>query len=120
MEKFTIGLDLGQAQDYTALSVFERKGANPPHDYECRHLERFELGTRYPAIVERVKELLNTPPLKHQSTLVIDASGVGRPVCDMFQQAGLAYTGVTITGGDATSRDGNMFRVPKRLSLIHI
>lgn len=133
MNKYTVGLDLGQAQDYTALCVLERiedarqvpdrtdkhrermKTEYGPHKYECKHLERLPLGTLYPAIVERIKELLETPELNGQSSLVIDATGVGRPVCDMFRAAGLAYSGVTITGGDSINRDGPLTRVPKRI-----
>lgn len=34
--------------------------------------------------------------------LVIDATGVGRPVCDMFSAAGMSFVAVTITGGNVT------------------
>ncbi|MGI6449342.1 MAG: hypothetical protein ACOX3R_03310 [Desulfitobacteriia bacterium] len=55
MYSFYIGLDLGQAQDYTALTIIERKHFNyslPREQYHIRHLERPKLGTPYPAIVE--------------------------------------------------------------------
>lgn len=79
-----------------------------------RHLERFPLGTPYPAIVERVAALLSQPPLAGHTSLVVDATGVGRPVVDMLQQANLKPIAVTITGGGSVVRDGRDLRVPKR------
>jgi hypothetical protein len=71
--RFAVGLDLGQAQDYTALAAVEFTGAD---EYHLRHLERFVLGTSYPAIVTRTQALLATPPLRDCSRLVADATGV--------------------------------------------
>lgn len=79
-----------------------------------KHLHRFPLGTPYPEIVKHVAELLNQPPLKGRSTLLVDATGVGRPVVDMLEQAKLEPLAITITGGSAVVADGREFRVPKR------
>jgi hypothetical protein len=61
------------------------------HSYKCRHLERFPIGTKYPAIVEKVVRLFETPQLRSgtdgkRSTLVVDRTGVGRPVVNMFEE----------------------------------
>ncbi|HYM71628.1 MAG TPA: hypothetical protein VET89_01515, partial [Stellaceae bacterium] len=45
--------------------------------------------------------------------LVIDATGVGRPVFDLFVYSGIAPIGVTITGGTAETCTGRMCNVPK-------
>jgi len=111
MNDFTLGLDLGQAQDYTALAVVEHAQASA---YHLRHVERFELGTPYPQQVRRVEELTRTPPLAGRCQLVVDQTGAGRPVVDLFREAGLDPAGVTITGGDAKGRDGRDYRVPKK------
>lgn len=86
------------------------------HHYAARHLERLPIGTPYPAQVARVKELhdrlkadTHTAPL-----VVVDQTGVGRPVVDMLRAVQLKPIAVTITGGDAVSRDGEDYRVPKR------
>ncbi len=51
MSDFILGLDLGQAQDYTALGILERDGSSKgDREYQLRHLDRFPLGTSYPAI----------------------------------------------------------------------
>jgi hypothetical protein len=46
----SIGLDLGQAQDYTALAICEDDG----EVWTITSLGRLPLGTPYPAVVERV------------------------------------------------------------------
>ncbi len=129
-KEYILGVDLGQTQDYTALCVLERTqvdtgrcikrtGQAPEVVYEnyyaARHLERLPINTPYPAQVVRVKELYDR--LKAQGPLpllVVDQTGVGRPVVDMLRAAALTPTAVTITGGDAVSRDGRDYRVPKR------
>jgi hypothetical protein len=134
--RYFIGLDLGQAQDFTAISVVEvhptqhieqneemdQEYNRPktrvvvvddlPLMYHVLHLERLPLGTPYPDIVVRVKEILNRLPTGAE--LILDHTGVGRPVSDMFVQEGLTPVCVTITGGDTVNRDGLYFRVPKR------
>jgi len=65
-----------------------------------RHLERVALGTPHPEIVERVRELAQSPWLAGRSTVVVDATGVGAPVL--------------ITGGETESRGDGYYRVPKR------
>ena len=57
--------------------------------FDCVVAERVPLNTSYPAIVAYVREVLNRPPLCDRCDLVIDESGVGRPVGDMFDAAGL-------------------------------
>ncbi len=54
--------------------------------YDCQLLQRFDLQTPYPNIVERVAGLFTRPELQGQ-TLVVDKTGVGEAVCDMFARA---------------------------------
>ena len=83
--------------------------------FRCGHLERVPLGTPYPGIVAHVARLLAKLPAGTE--MVIDYTGVGRPVFDMFLHAGLSPVGVLITAGTAETRDGAIIGVPK-LSLI--
>lgn len=85
----------------------------PPYEFDCRHLERIPLNTPYPAVVDRVQELLATPALRNQTQLVVDATGVGRPVVDLFEHRGLDPVAITITGGDTVTYERG-WRVPKR------
>jgi len=78
-----------------------------------RHLDRWR-GVSYPQQVRRIAALMDTPPFRGRAVVVVDRTGVGRPVLDELREAGLAPVGITLTGGDAVSRDGGDFRVPKR------
>jgi hypothetical protein len=90
--------------------VLEKDGAT----YSGRHIERLRK-VPYPEIVRIVKECVRSPQLRGHCALIVDQTGVGRPVVDMLRLARLAPIPVSITGGDAVSgnaREG--FRVPKR------
>ncbi len=76
----------------------------PPREYRIRHLERLKLNMSYVDQARYIFELMNTAPLKG-GTLVVDQTGVGRPVVDIFRKAGLDPIGVTITSGEAQTRD---------------
>jgi len=119
---YLFGLDLGQANDFTAMAVVQRRPGvvNPTTGrqepvYHLRHLERPALGTLYTTIVERVTGLLATPPLSSLTPLVVDQTGVGAGIVDMFRAAGRRPVAITITGGDTVNReDPSHVRVPKR------
>lgn len=112
---FYAGLDLGQAADYSALVIAEQTGARAPYAYDVRHIERWPLGTSYPKIVRVVTDRMTAPQLRREP-LIIDGTGCGRPVVDLFRQVGsLSSHPVLITGGDTPSRDeAGYWRVPKR------
>ena len=81
--------------------------------YRITWLERIPLRTPYPAVVARIGAILGSLP--RGTELVLDYSGVGRGVADMFVYAGTTPLMVTITGGDAVgwARGGNSVTVPK-------
>jgi hypothetical protein len=144
------GLDLGQSADYSALAIIEepvwvkdagawvspsqlpadvldfhveraRENGRPPNPpLYVSHLERFPLGTEYTAVVDRVKALLNTPPIKGKpACLLVDKTGVGAGVVDHFEHRGIGPITITITGGSSLSLEPHAgarraYRVPKR------
>ena len=121
------GLDLGQVHDPTALAVLETSEISigrslVTYDWitvkrrSFRHLERLPLGLDYPTIVEHVRGLVSRPELGRRTTLVVDATGVGRPVVDLLRRAQLPcrLMPVTITSGDRETSDSGTWRVPKR------
>jgi hypothetical protein len=119
---YSVGLDLGQQKDSTAIAIVEVAHAPDPvrparqcNHYGVRHLERLPLGTSYPAVVERVSGLIRTPPLPG-SPLAVDQTGVGRPVVDLLRQATLPcrLVPVTITFGGLAHQEGRDWRVPKK------
>jgi hypothetical protein len=107
-----VGLDLGQAADATALAAVEQTGQPGAYQYACRWLERW-LGVPYPAQVARVQTLLATPELAG-ARLIVDRTGVGRGVYDLFVATGERPVGVTVHGGDKVVCEGDAYRVPKR------
>jgi len=109
MSRFHVGLDLGQANDYTAIAVVELAG----DDLHVRHLQRFR-HTLYPYVAERVEALLDSPELKGKAELVIDTTGVGPAVSDIFSKRGRFFKAAKIHGGDAETCEEGIYRVPKR------
>jgi hypothetical protein len=57
---------------------------------------------------------MNSSQLIGQVRLLVDGTGVGTPVVEMFRKAGLHPVPIWITGGETTSRKGQIIRVPKR------
>jgi hypothetical protein len=108
-----MGLDLGQASDYTALVIVEASADAEPR-FAIRHLQRMALGTSYPKIAEYVAGLLRREPLLGNCDVVADATGVGRAVVDLLRRYGVNPIAVTITGGDAATHDADGYRTPKR------
>jgi hypothetical protein len=131
---FYVGLDLGQAADYTAMAVVQSVKEQSPEtgriekNLHLRHLERYELGTPYPEIANKVVALMRDERLspneydpsarrvfRKAPQLIVDDTGVGRAVADLLKSKGLKFTAVTITGGDEVhSVGGGRYRVPKR------
>ncbi len=131
MPSFTVGLDLGQSRDPSALVVVERiehiTGYTEPDGpagqvwpetvdhYYVRRIQRWLLGTPYPAVVGDVCELFAEPALE-DAMFRFDATGVGRAIADLFIEAyrderlGTYWPrAITITSG--AEADGN--HVPK-------
>ncbi len=122
---FFISADLGQSNDYTAISVLERittgEGwlgyrGNGLREHHLRHLERHR-GVSYVDIADRLTELFHAPQLEdHDRALIFDRTGLGSPFHDMLLASGFraALTGITITGGDVPTFNNRAWHVPKR------
>lgn len=121
----TIGVDLGQKRDPTAIVVVEElerifgpTDANSLQDnvrglesvFVVRRASLCALGTPYPEVIDEVAQLVYRPELR-QAQIVFDATGVGVGVADMFRER---YDrdpriwhrpiGVTITSGTSATR----------------
>ena len=83
-----------------------------------RFAERMALGTPYPKVVERVRQIVQSDELAGNCALAVDATGVGAPVVDMLRAArlGCELTAITITGGEQGTRSwmATNGSVPKR------
>ena len=112
---------MGQSHDPTALAAVRRLDSYPAKPiFQVGHLERLPLGTSYPIVVSHVTNMLGRAPLRGKAELVIDFTGVGRPVFDMFIGRGVSPIGVTITAGEAISHEGLVWRVPKIILISRI
>jgi hypothetical protein len=122
-----VGVDFGQARDYTAIAVLERAELRGKYDYavraykkevalRLRYLERIPLGTSYTEVVERVAEVTRNRQLAGRCHLAVDGTGVGRPVVDHLRRARpeAILMPVTITAGQMETTDQGFYRVPKR------
>ena len=126
MKEFFMGVDLGQSADYTAIALLERitwrhggvatgTPITTTSELHVGLLQRLPLNTAYPVMARHVKQLLDTPALKDNVTLAVDKTGVGAAVFDMLAAAVTCpLYGVTITGGDKMTWEGQHIRVPKR------
>ena len=122
MANLTIGIDLGLVQDYTAMAVVERAvhyvepAFQEPRSTDyflVRGIKRWPLGTAYKDVIREVGELLHQRAEQGwlDAQIVIDGTGVGRPVVALFDQAHrerrlgnwwpMSYT---ITGGREVAR----------------
>lgn len=130
--KYFMGVDLGQVNDQSAISITEEAmfakrdpsmtdlalGKAGPAEidtvYGLVHLEQPPLGTSYPDIVDRVKFLIEQPALMGHTALIVDQTGVGRAVLDLMRREGLDPIGITYTSGQTPSAVSGGFTVPKR------
>jgi hypothetical protein len=110
--RYVAGLSLGPAGMFTGLSVLEKHcrvatyGSEADASYAVRHLQRFPPGTPYAQVVEALRAVFAEPPAR-KGTLVVDQTGVGRPVFESVRDAGLgaAVRGLTVTAGHAAAPD---------------
>jgi Terminase RNaseH-like domain len=109
-QRYSVGVDLGQANDPTAIAVLEKTIAPPetamfnpvgesPSNrlvegsilYDLVYLKRPKLGTAYDVIAARVADLVGELAPQGafgelgQVTLSVDGTGVGRGVVDMLR-----------------------------------
>ena len=123
----TIGLDVGQVRDPSAIAIVE--GAETQGEWDpavfahrkevglrLRYLERVPLGTPYAGVVERVREMTRSAELAGRCRLVVDATGVGRPVVELLRggDLGCEVMPVIVTGGEMETMAQGYYRVPKR------
>jgi hypothetical protein len=122
--RYFLGLDLGQAVDFSALVALERRpledwepeadGGRWRHAYEVRGVKRWSLRTPYTTIADDVVALVDSPPLT-RCTLGVDKTGVGAGVLEIIQNArpNATIRPVLITAGHQTLPDGAGWKVPK-------
>ena len=122
-DAYVLSVDLGQSSDPTAIAVIHHKkhhhirsdGHEFPagETFDIRYLKRLPLGLSYVDQVGAVGQLLLRPPLDPTTLFVIDDTGVGRAVGDLFEVANFKPVRVTITAADVQTATGHRWHVPK-------
>jgi hypothetical protein len=101
-----LGLSLGRSSECSALAAACASG----QDHEGRPvwavplLQRWPVGTPYPDIVN---ELAQTTSRLDRPVLILDVTGVGQAIADLFRQAQLPVRellAVTVTAGQSSHR----------------
>ncbi len=95
---FAIGVDLGQAADYSTIAIVRSTG----DELHLVHLHRFPLGTDYTVVVDGIVDVYEDSRLgvgDQRPALAIDDTGVGRGVSDLLLGSGTPFYAVTITSG---------------------
>jgi hypothetical protein len=100
-----------------ALRLSDEYGRPAEVPLAVRHLQRFELGTKYTDVVQKVAEVVRSEPLRRMlAVLLVDKTGVGAAVLDSFTHARIGAVAITLHGGSSVTRGPQRvgFRVPKR------
>ncbi|HBY63961.1 MAG TPA: hypothetical protein DEH78_29410, partial [Solibacterales bacterium] len=135
--EYFVGLDLGQAQDHTALVVVERRvlrrtvtdgvvvtAVRMEYEYAVRAAARLALGMSYVDVAKKVTGAVRKLSREGRCTLVVDASGVGAAVLDSLrgEVREARVLGVVLTGGRWTTRGAGRWNVPRRevLGLVQV
>lgn len=119
MSYYFVGLDLGQAQDFTALAIAElmgRVGPSQERGFHLRHLERFPLRTPYPRIVARTGALLGSDELRGRARLVVDGVAPVSWTVKCFRSKGRdggSFRRTWVNGSRVRSADGGGCRRPR-------
>lgn len=101
LQDYLIGLDLGQQNDYTVLTVL---GVDKKKNiYTLPYAKRYPLRTDYTVIVDSVNHFMNRSELFNASTLIVDYTGVGHPVVDLFRKSRIDPVAINITGGSKSN-----------------
>ena len=108
---FVIGLDLGQRHDHSAIVMVEKPARHPvstmPRDLVVRMAQRIPLGMAYAEIVEVMRHVTamnaaGRAPWEGATRLVVDATGLGRPVVELLRRARLECEVVAVRSRGAT------------------
>ena len=138
--RWSVGIDIGQATDPTAVCALEHIRWTPAEwfqnrwrrpttgawtsaeakriaeskrdEFRVRALQRLPLGTDYTTQCELLCAMLANPELAG-AHVFLDYTGCGRPVSDLLKRGGLRHTPILITGGTTDDQHENAWHVAK-------
>lgn len=118
IDRYILSLDPAQLRDYSALSAVRMR-----YDKVCRKVlydlvnmeRRQRIG--YDEIVQWASAAYNTPDFHYRSLepplCLLDATGPGLALRDMFRLNGIRVVPIMITSGQAMTRDGPFLHIGK-------
>lgn len=134
----SMGIDIGQRRDPTAIAVAElAERARHPGGHDegqggdrvlhtpCTHLDdhwlirfldRLPLGTSYPAVVQRIVSIrdgVRQQARGGELVIYLDSTGVGTPILDLLHEAGAAAQAVFFVHGERRSVTNGEIRLGK-------
>lgn len=119
----TLGIDLGQAVDHTAVVVIETMtpplqpdGSRPKRRHRLLLISQIPLGVNYIDQIEAISKIAESASTLGEVTLVCDCTGVGRGVWDLIgrRMPSIMRKAVVFTSGqNETQPTYNVHRVPK-------
>lgn len=130
---YLLGIDIGQTTDPTAFALAKHTEPVSLWDqpsFDITHLDRM-LKVAYPDQVERVVKLCTDIRARQQKEIqtgdkigdlvvILDATGVGRAICDMFRRSALRQMKVRVipvtftSGHQAHQLENGYWGVPKK------
>ncbi len=141
MGPVTVGVDIGQKRDPTALAVAEVENRQGEDYHIIRRLERLPMGTTYPQVAARLKSVVagvrtrmawdeaerqavpswQRQPVEDAALAVyVDATGVGQPVVDLLAVADAPIVAVYFTYGDKRMVNGMQMSLGKAWLVSHL
>ena len=113
---FILSLDPAQLRDWSALCAIDMqyKPDERRFHYDLVAMNRKQ-GLPYDQIVSWVARTIKNPAfnVREPPDFILDATGVGVAVRDMLRAKGVRMKSITITAGEAYSRQGNFMHVGK-------
>lgn len=115
-ELYYIGMSLGQQGGNTGLAIivtkidYDKPTRKYFYKFQCTELKRFPAGMPFTEIAEQVDKIRHHIKLK-DSCLVMDITGVGDPIAQLFRKFDPIC--LTFTGGYGIQQlGGSSFRIP--------
>lgn len=120
VRKYFVGVDVGQAIDPTAIVILEfRQQYQVNMHYSTEHrphgdpqywivdAAKLPLGMLFPDQAQAIAAIAARDPLAGNAEMIVDRSGLGRPVVDELRKLRVPkLTGVVIGPGEDQRRDG--------------
>jgi hypothetical protein len=123
--RYFLGMDLGRTDPSALVLIHDERlpeWASPVMQrLTARHrtvvwADRIS-DTAYTDLARHVASLLGKSPLQGKTQLIVDATGLGQPFCDVLTDGGIDHIAVTMTAGQSWQRSGNKATVAKNILL---